>query len=68
VVRRLAPDCIRSELKEKNQKLNLDPSQRQELLTAMGKEIANNHLGTPGAAAAILRDLDNRGDGDAIGY
>jgi hypothetical protein len=64
VVRRLAPDCIRIELKEKNQKLNLDRPKRQELLTAMGKEVANIHLGTPGAAAAILRDLDNRGDGD----
>jgi uncharacterized protein (DUF2252 family) len=62
VVRRLAPDCVRIELKEKNEKLELNRSERQELLTAMGKEVANIHLGSPGAAAALLRDLDNRGD------
>ena len=38
------------------------PKERDEsrLLRAMGFETANVHLGTPGAAKVILRDLDKR--------
>lgn len=55
IVRRLAPDCSRVELSSM-------PKARDEskLLHAMGFETANVHLGTPRAARAILRDLDQR--------
>ena len=55
IVRRLAPDCSRVELTSM-------PKERDEsrLLRAMGFETANVHLGTPGAAKAILRDLNKR--------
>ncbi len=55
IVRRLAPDCSRVELSSM-------PKERDEakLLHAMGFETANVHLGTPRAAAAILRDLGKR--------
>jgi hypothetical protein len=55
LVRRLAPDCSRIELVDL-------PGQRDEakLLHAMGAETANLHLATPGAAAAIARDLGRR--------
>jgi len=55
IVRRLAPDCSRVELASM-------PKERDEsrLLRAMGFETANVHLGTPGAAKAILRDLGKR--------
>jgi len=55
VVRRLAPDCARVELTEL-------PKDRDEriLLESMGWETANWHLGTPGAAKAILADLKKR--------
>jgi uncharacterized protein (DUF2252 family) len=55
LVRRLAPDCIRIELSDL-------PADRDEvlLLRAMGYELANVHLGTAGAAPAILADLDRR--------
>ena len=55
IVRRLAPYCTRVELASM-------PKERDEskLLRAMGFETANVHLGTPGAAKAILRDLGKR--------
>jgi hypothetical protein len=55
IVRRLAPDCSRVELASM-------PKERDEsrLLHAMGFETANVHLGTPGAAKTILRDLGKR--------
>lgn len=58
LVRRLAPDCSRVELAEL-------ASQRDEvhLLECMGRELANVHLGTPGARKAIRTDLARRPDG-----
>lgn len=55
LVRRLAPYCSRVEL-------SYLPEERDEsrLLHAMGFETANVHLGTPGAARAILQDLNQR--------
>jgi Uncharacterized protein conserved in bacteria (DUF2252) len=55
IVRRLAPDCSRVELASM-------PKERDEtkLLRSMGFETANVHLGTRGAAKAILRDLSKR--------
>jgi uncharacterized protein (DUF2252 family) len=55
IVRRLAPYCSRVELTSM-------PKERDEskLLRSMGFETANVHLGTPGAAKAILRDLGKR--------
>ncbi len=55
LLRRLAPDCSRIEL-------GTLPKARNELklLTAMGKETANVHLGTKGVAGDILRDLKRR--------
>jgi hypothetical protein len=54
LVRRLAPDCSRV-------KLNELPRKRDEarLLSAMGWETANVHLGTPGSRA-IRADLKRR--------
>jgi len=54
LVRRLAPDCSRV-------KLNELPRKRDEarLLSAMGCETANVHLGTPGSRA-IRADLKRR--------
>jgi hypothetical protein len=57
IIRRLAPDCARIELRSL-------PRERDEirLLTAMGWETANVHLGT--ASAKVLRkDLESRGAG-----
>lgn len=58
VVRRLAPDCSRIEL-------SALPEERDErlLLTAMGFELANIHLGTRGAQTKIPRDLKKRPSG-----
>ncbi len=58
LVRRLAPDCRRVELKDL-------PATRDEvhLLECMGRELANVHLGTPGAAAAVGLHLARRPDG-----
>ena len=58
VVRRLAPDCTRIELAEL-------PVERDEayLLRSMGWELANIHLGTPGAAGAVLADMGRRKQG-----
>jgi hypothetical protein len=55
VVRRLAPDCSRIEL-------TAMPKQRDEmrLISAMGRETANIHAGTPEAIPSILKDLDKR--------
>jgi hypothetical protein len=55
IVRRLAPDCSRVELSQ-------IPKEREEtrLLTAMGFETANVHLGTPGAGKVIAKDLAKR--------
>jgi hypothetical protein len=59
IVRRIAPDCSRIELADL-------PSTRDEtrLLTAMGFETANIHLGSgPAAVAEILADLKVRRQG-----
>jgi len=55
IVRRLAPDCSAIELASL-------PTKRDELhlLTAMGAESANVHLGSPDALAAVRRDLKSR--------
>lgn len=55
VVRRLAPRCSRIDLTQLASVLD-----QVRLLEAMGAEVANIHLGTVGAAAAILADLDKR--------
>lgn len=56
-VRRLAPDCTKIEFSDL-------PSDRHEevLLTAMGRDLANKHLGTPDCSETILEDLRNRDD------
>jgi hypothetical protein len=58
LIRRLGPDCSRIELGQL-------PKRRDEarLLKAMGWEAANIHLGTRGAAKAILVDLARRKQG-----
>jgi hypothetical protein len=58
VVRRLAPDCSRVELA-------MLPKGHDEykLLEAMGREIANVHLGSKRATGRIKRNLKNRRDG-----
>jgi uncharacterized protein DUF2252 len=55
LVRRLSPDCSRIELASL-------PAQRDEgrLLKSMGWEAANIHLGSRGAAKAILQDVKRR--------
>ncbi len=55
VLRRLSPYCSRIELSQL-------PRRRDEakLLRAMGRELANVHLGTRQAMAAVRRDLANR--------
>jgi hypothetical protein len=58
VLRRLGPRCSRIELDHLRHAR--DPSR---LLRAMGAETANVHLGTDGAAAAVLADLRRRPDG-----
>ena len=55
VVRRLAPDCRKIEFDELPQHTDLQP-----LMEAMGRELANVHLGTPRQRSAIRRDLDRR--------
>ncbi len=55
VLRRLAPYCSRIELSQ------LPRSRDEEkLLLAMGRELANAHLGSIGAVAAVRRDLRRR--------
>jgi Uncharacterized protein conserved in bacteria (DUF2252) len=58
LIRRLAPDCARIDLAQL-------PKRRDEsrLLKAMGWEAGNVHLGTRGAAKAILVDLTRRRQG-----
>jgi hypothetical protein len=58
IVRSLSPDNSRIEMSDL-------PQDRDEhlLLRAMGAETANLHLGTPGAAQLILKDLRKRGKG-----
>ena len=58
LIRRLGPDCGRIEL-------GMLPKRRDEarLLKAMGWEAANIHLGTRGAAKAILVDVGRRKQG-----
>ncbi len=58
LLRRLSPDCGRIELE-------MLPRRRDEarLLKAMGWESGNTHLGTRGAAKAILVDLSRRKQG-----
>jgi len=55
IVRRLAPDCSRIALASLTRVRD-----DEHLLHAMGWETANIHLGTPGAADAIARDLKRR--------
>lgn len=55
IVRRLAPRSSRIELKYLKPTTDLTL-----LLTAMGSETANVHLGRPDCAAAVLADLDAR--------
>jgi hypothetical protein len=57
IVRRLAPRCSRIEL------LELAGTDVNDLLSAMGAETANVHLGTAGAGEKILADLGSRPDG-----
>ncbi len=55
IVRRLAPDSSSIDIDR------LPKGQEKKLLTAMGRETANVHLGS--GKKAILRDLDARPDG-----
>jgi hypothetical protein len=55
LVRRLAPHCTRIELGDLP-----DGHDEARLLHAMGFETANVHLGTPGAAHAIRKELKTR--------
>jgi Uncharacterized protein conserved in bacteria (DUF2252) len=57
VVRRLGPKASRIEL------TGLVAAEAERVLEAMGAEVANVHLGTPGAATAILADLAGRPNG-----
>jgi Uncharacterized protein conserved in bacteria (DUF2252) len=56
IARRLAPYCSRIELQQL-------PRGRyaEKLLHAMGRELANVHLGTRGSASAVQKDLKQRG-------
>ena len=54
VVRRLAPRSTKLELR------TLKAVAVGQVLHAMGAEVANIHLGTPGATDAILADLDRQ--------
>jgi hypothetical protein len=55
VIRRLAPDCSRIEL-------GFLPRERDELrlMWAMGKEVANVHLGSESAVKSVAKDLTKR--------
>ena len=55
VLRRISPHCSRIELADLH-----GSDDKEKLLEAMGRELANIHLGTPGAPVRILRDLDSR--------
>jgi uncharacterized protein (DUF2252 family) len=56
VLRRLSPFCSRIELAQLAR-----GHDRKKLLLAMGRELANIHLGTPEAVTAVRRDLRRRG-------
>ena len=58
IVRRLAPDCARIELSSLPQE-----KAEQQLLSAMGWETANIHLGSKSALAGIKADLRKRKKG-----
>jgi len=55
VMRRLAPYCSRIELSQLPRSRD-----EEELLLAMGRELANAHLGSSRAVAAVRRDLRRR--------
>jgi hypothetical protein len=55
VLRRLGPDCSAIELADFPKKRN-----EQQVLTAMGRETGNIHLGTRSARDAVRRDLRRR--------
>src|ERR1019366_7355038 len=55
VLRRLSPYCSRIELSQLPRSHD-----REKMLRAMGRELANVHLGTPRAVAAVRRDLAKR--------
>jgi hypothetical protein len=55
IVRRLSPHCSRIEIADVD-----TAGQELKLLTVMGWETANIHLGTKNARKPILRDLDKR--------
>jgi len=55
VLRRLSPYCSRIELAQLPR-----GHDEEKLLRAMGRELANVHLGTRGAVAAVRRDLQQR--------
>lgn len=58
VIRRLAPHCVRIELK------SLAASEQVErVFCAMGTETANVHLGNPAVVPSILKDLAGRSKG-----
>jgi hypothetical protein len=54
-LRRLSPHCCRIDLDELD-----DDRDEEKLLRAMGRELANIHLGSPRARAAVIRDLSSR--------
>jgi hypothetical protein len=54
VVRRLAPDCVRINLRELPEKRD-----EYQLLWSMGYETGNIHLGTKGARTTLLHELRN---------
>jgi hypothetical protein len=56
-LRRLSPHCCRIGLDELD-----DDRDEEKLLRAMGRELANIHLGSRKARAAVSRDLDSRSD------
>jgi len=55
VLRRLSPDCSRIELSQLP-----DSHDRKKMLRAMGRELANVHLGTPRTVSAVRGDLTQR--------
>ena len=55
VLRRLSPYCSRIELRQMPR-----GHATEKLLRAMGRELANLHLGTPAAVGAVHRDLRRR--------
>jgi hypothetical protein len=62
IVRRLSPNVRKIEI-DKNRKVLLE----DEMLEAMGRELANIHLGVADRSAAIQQDLNARGDRWLVG-